>query len=74
MVMLRISYAPVQPGIWAVDGGDFNHLQFKSRVDALRFTIRAAMKAEQQGDSAFVVVEGVDGHWRMFDHAGKGIL
>jgi hypothetical protein len=74
MITFRVSYAPVQPGVWSVDTGGRVCPQFKSRVDALRFAIRAALKAEQGGANAFVAVEGIDGHWRMFDHAGKGIL
>jgi len=57
-----------------VDTGDQIGPQFKSRVDALRFAIRAALKSEQDGATAFVAVEGIDGQWRMFDHAGKGIV
>ena len=57
-----------------MDTGDQVCPQFKSRVDALRFAIRAALKSEQDGATAFVAVEGIDGHWRMFDHAGKGVL
>ena len=74
MITFRVSYAPVHPGIWSVDIGDQGCSQFKSRVDALRFAIQAALKSEQDGATAFVAVEGIDGHWRMFDHAGKGVL
>jgi len=74
MITFRVSYAPVHPGVWSVDTGDHVRPQFKSRVDALRFAIRAALKSEQDGATAFVAVEGIDGQWRMFDHAGKGIV
>jgi hypothetical protein len=74
MTAYRLSYAPVQPGLWAVDTGNDVCPQFKSRVDALRFAIAEALKSEQDGHHALIAIEGIDGQWRMFDHAGKGIL
>jgi len=73
MFTLKIPYAPVHPGVWSVNADDRDFPQFKSRVDALRFAIREALKFEQDGRPALIAVEGVDGQWRMFDHAGKGV-
>jgi hypothetical protein len=72
--MYKLFYAPMFPGVWSVDAGQYGCPQFKNRVDALRFAIRAALTSVQDGQSALVAVEGIDGHWRMFDHAAKGVV
>jgi len=43
-------------------------------MDALRFAISAALRAQQRGNDTLITVEGVDGQWRMFDHLAKGVV
>jgi len=73
MIMFSLSYAPVHPGVWSVDAGNDDRPEFKSRLDALRFAVRAAVISEQGGHTALIAIEGIDGRWRLFDHQTKGI-
>jgi hypothetical protein len=59
--MLKLFYAPRLSGVWSVDIGQHGCSVFKSRVDALRFAIVAALESVQEGRSALVAVEGIDG-------------
>jgi hypothetical protein len=74
MIIFDVPYAPVHPGVWSVDASDDDHCEFESRQDAVRFAVRAARTSQQEGRTAFVSIEGIDGHWRLFDHQGKGIV
>jgi hypothetical protein len=71
MIIFDIPYAPLHSGKWSVEVSNDGHPEFKSRQDALRFAVGAALKA--QHDDTLINVEGVDGHWRMFDHQAKGV-
>jgi len=73
MIMFSLSYAPVHPGVWSVDAGNNDCPEFKSRLDALRFAVGAAVRSEQGGHTALIAIEGVDGQWRLFDHQTKGM-
>jgi hypothetical protein len=74
MTTFDIPYVQVHPGVWSVKAGEFDFPRFKSRVDALRFAITAALKSEQEGRTALIAIEGVDGQWRMFDYLEKGVV
>jgi hypothetical protein len=74
MIVFDIPYAPLHQGEWSVGASNDGRSKFKSRLDALRFAISVAVKAQQQGNDTLINVEGVDGHWRMFDHRAKGVV
>jgi hypothetical protein len=73
MIIFDIPYAPLRDGGWSVDVSNDGRPKFKSRKDAIRFAVSAALKAQQQGGDTLITVEGVDGQWRMFDHRARGI-
>jgi hypothetical protein len=73
MIIFSVPHAPIHPGVWSVDVSDHDHSEFKSRHDAVRFAVNAARTSQQEGRAALVSIEGVDGHWRLFDHQGKGV-
>lgn len=73
MIIFDIPYAPSHPGKWSVEASNDGYSEFKSRQDALRFAVSAALKAQHGGDT-LINVEGVDGQWRMFDHQAKGVV
>ncbi|MFC5580199.1 hypothetical protein [Rhodanobacter terrae] len=73
MIIFDIPYAPLRHGKWSVAVSNNGHPEFRSRQDALRFAVSAALKARRVGD-AVINIEGVDGRWRMFDHRAKGII
>lgn len=73
MIIFDIPYSPAN-GKWAVQmGTTHGHPEFKTRIDAIRFAVDAALKAQQHGDDALITVEGVDGRRRAFDHEAKGV-
>jgi len=72
MIIFDIPYSPVH-GAWPVYASNGAHPEFKTRRDALRFAVGAALKAQQSGDVTLITVEGVDGRRRMFDHEIKGV-
>jgi hypothetical protein len=74
MIIIDIPYAPSHPGEWSVGASNDSHSEFKSCLDALRFAVSAALKAQQQGNDTLINVEGVDGQWRTFDHRAKGFV
>ncbi|WP_158754029.1 hypothetical protein [Dyella sp. S184] len=74
MIIIDIPYAPSRHGEWSVSVSNDGHSEFKSRMDALRFAISAALRAQQRGNDTLITVEGVDGQWRMFDHLAKGVV
>jgi hypothetical protein len=74
MIVFDIPYAPPHHGEWSVGASNDRRSTFKSRLDALRFAISVAVKAQQQGNDTLINVEGVDGQWRMFDHRAKGVV
>jgi hypothetical protein len=73
MTIFDIPYAPLHQGKWSVEVSNDGHSEFKSRQDALRFAVSAALRSHK-GSDALINVEGVDGRWRMFDHQAKGIV
>jgi hypothetical protein len=72
MIIFDIPYSPAN-GRWAVQVGTDGHPEFKTRIDAIRFAVDAALKAQQHGDDALITVEGVDGRRRAFDPEVKGV-
>ena len=72
MIIFDIPYSPAN-GRWAVQAGTDGHPEFKTRIDAIRFAVDAALKAQQHGDDALITIEGVDGQRRAFDHEIKGV-
>jgi hypothetical protein len=73
MTIFNIPYEPLQQGGWSVDASNQVLWKFRSRRDAIRFAVGAAVKAQQSGDESRIVIEGIDGRWRSFDHAVKGV-
>ncbi|HEV2679538.1 MAG TPA: hypothetical protein VGV14_03485 [Rhodanobacter sp.] len=73
MIIFDIPYAPLHHGKWSVEVSNDGHPEFKSRQDALRFAVSAALTAGH-GDDTLINIEGVDGQWRMFDHQAKGVV
>ena len=73
MIIFDIPYAPSRQGEWSVEVSNEGHSEFKSRKDALRFAVRSAVRAQQQGDDTRITIEGGDGRWRLFDHHAKGV-
>jgi len=74
MIIFDIPFAPLRHGGWSVGACNNGRSKFKSRIDALRFAINAALEVQQQGDDALITIEGVDGRWRMFDHRARGLV
>jgi hypothetical protein len=74
MIIFDVPYAPLHHGEWSVGVSNGDHPKFKSRKDAIRLAVSAALKAQQQGGDTLITVEGVDGQRRMFDHRAKGIV
>jgi hypothetical protein len=74
MIIFNIPFAPLRHGEWSVVVSNDGHPEFKSRLDALRFAISAALRVQQQGNDALITIEGVDGQWRMFDPQAKGVM
>ena len=72
MIIFDIPYSPAN-GRWAVQVSNDGHPAFKTRIDAIRFAVDRALKAQQRGDSALITIEGVDGRRRAFDHEVKGV-
>lgn len=73
MITFDIPYSPAN-GRWAVQVSNDGHPEFKTRIDAIRFAVDAALKAQQHGDGSLITVEGVDGRRRAFDHEVKGVV
>ena len=73
MIIFDIPYAPLGPGKWSVEVSNGGHSEFKSRQDALRFAVRAALEAQPENET-LISIQGVDGQWRMFDHQAKGVV
>lgn len=72
MITFDIPYSSAN-GRWAVQVSNDGHPEFKTRIDAIRFAVDAALKAQQHGGVALITVEGVDGRRRAFDHEAKGV-
>jgi len=72
MIIFDIPYSPAN-GRWAVHASDGGHPNFKTRIDALRFAVGAALETHRGGEGALVTVEGVDGLRRAFDHQAKRV-
>ena len=72
MITFDIPYSPAN-GKWAVQVSNDGHPAFKTRIDAIRFAVDRALKAQQHGDDALITIEGVDGLRRSFDHEVKGV-
>jgi len=73
MIFFDIPYSPAHKGAWSVDVSNDGHPEFKSRHDALRFAVNSALNAQHWGEATLITVEGIDGKWRMFDNAAKGV-
>ncbi len=73
MIIFDIPYAPEPSGGWIVHASNDLHAEFRSRTDALRYAIDAALHEEQRGDTSAINIEGADGRWRMFDPNAKGL-
>ena len=73
MIIFDIPYAPEPSGGWLVQASNHLRAEFRSRTDALRYAIDAALHEELRGDRSAINIEGADGRWRMFDPNAKGL-
>lgn len=73
MIIFDVPFARSLNGTWLVNVSNDGYREFKNRQDALWFAIHRARKAQQDGAEALINVEGIDGHWRLFDHHAKGV-
>jgi hypothetical protein len=69
MVFFDVPFKATVPPGWLVRETDGGNQHFHSRNDAIRFAMGSA---HAFGLGALANIEGQDGVWRSFDHAGRG--
>jgi hypothetical protein len=74
MIVYEVPYLSSASGNWEVSASNtLARRAFASRIDALRYALDAMHQAGEHGDGSIVMIEGVDGRWRPFDGAAKGL-
>ena len=68
---IDVPFQGADPPGWLVKESDHRDQYFLTRLDAIR---HGTSQAFLHGPSARLSLQGEDGFWRVFDHAGGAIL